>query len=108
MLDGLTEELEEQQQPGSAAAAAAASFASLQFVSEQQMQQLNAQHLIGTPLVSRYLHGYFIARELYEQLKVSSSSSKSSKSSSSSRSSSSGSGSELLQLIHQLPLHMQL
>ena len=72
MLDGLTEELEEQHQSGdSSAATAAASFASLQFLTEQQMQQLNAQQLIGTPLVTRYLHGYFIARELYDQLKAS-------------------------------------
>lgn len=72
MLDGITEELEEQQQSGDgSAAAAAASFSSLQFLTEQQMQQLNAQQLIGTPLVTRYLHGYFIARELYDQLKAS-------------------------------------
>ncbi|KAL8274529.1 hypothetical protein Esti_001550 [Eimeria stiedai] len=71
MLDGLTEELEEQQQRGDGSAAvAAASFASLQFLTEQQMQQLNAQQLIGTPLVTRYLHGYFISRDLYAQLKA--------------------------------------
>ncbi|OEH79550.1 hypothetical protein cyc_03965 [Cyclospora cayetanensis] len=71
MLDGLTEELEERQQASEGAAAAAgASFASLQFLTEQQMQQLNAHQLIGTPLVTRYLHGYFIARELYDQLKA--------------------------------------
>ncbi|KAL8426075.1 hypothetical protein Efla_007348 [Eimeria flavescens] len=65
MLDGLTEELEEQQQTGDGSAAvAAASFASLQFLTEQQMQQLNAQQLIGSPLVTRYLHGYFISRDL--------------------------------------------
>ncbi|CDJ57934.1 hypothetical protein, conserved [Eimeria maxima] len=71
LLDGVTEELEEQQQQeGSAAAAAGSSFAALQFLTEQQMQQLHAQHLIGTPLVNRYLHGYFISRDLYEQLKA--------------------------------------
>lgn len=71
MLDSLTEELEEQQQAGDGtAAAAAASFASLQFLTEQQMEQLNAHQLIGTPLVTRYLHGYFIARELYDKLKA--------------------------------------
>ncbi|KAL8433035.1 hypothetical protein ACSSS7_004146 [Eimeria intestinalis] len=71
MLDGLTEELEEQQQKGDGSAAvSASSYATLQFLTEQQMQQLNAHQLIGTPLVTRYLHGYFISRDLYAQLKA--------------------------------------
>ncbi|KAL8442079.1 hypothetical protein Emag_006676 [Eimeria magna] len=72
MLDGLTEELEEQQEKGNdSVAASASSFASLQFLTEQQMQQLNAQQLIGTPLVTRYLHAAEpFAFEAYRQQKI--------------------------------------
>ncbi|KAL8445848.1 hypothetical protein Emed_005328 [Eimeria media] len=67
MLDGLTEELEEQQQKGdSSLSVSASSFASLQFLTEQQMEQLNAKQLIGTPLAAAEPFAF----EAYRQQKI--------------------------------------
>lgn len=73
MLEGITEELEASQfaTAGSAAAAAGSAQASLEFVTESQLQQLGgAQNLLGTPLLRRYLHGFLIDADLHRTLKV--------------------------------------
>ena len=58
----LTEELEESSEEYV--------YEDFQFVTKQVLQQLDADHLIGTPLLRPYMHGYFMDGRLYEKLKA--------------------------------------
>lgn len=61
-LDSLTEELEETPKDHV--------YEDFQFVTREALQQLGAEHLIGTPLLRAYMHGYFMDGRLYQKLKV--------------------------------------
>ncbi|CEM06089.1 unnamed protein product [Vitrella brassicaformis CCMP3155] len=72
-LDGLTEELEEgSQAPGVEGDEGPPHplYEDFRFVTQAQLAQLGADHLLGTPLVRAYLHGYFMDARLYSQLKA--------------------------------------
>lgn len=38
------------------------------FLTANDLQQLNATHLIGTPMLKAYMHGYFIEMRAYQKL----------------------------------------
>ena len=59
-LENLTEEMEE--------AKATTVYEDYKFVTANDLQQLNATHLIGTPMLKAYMHGYFIEMRAYQKL----------------------------------------
>lgn len=38
------------------------------FLTANDLEQLNATHLIGTPMLKAYMHGYFIEMRAYQKL----------------------------------------
>jgi ribosome biogenesis protein ENP2 len=38
------------------------------FLTANDLHQLNATHLIGTPMLRAYMHGYFIEMRAYQKL----------------------------------------
>jgi ribosome biogenesis protein ENP2 len=72
-LDSLTEELAEG--PGSAGmgdatAAAPALYDDFKFVDAAELGSLGLAHLIGTPLLKSYMHGYFMDARLYARVRA--------------------------------------
>lgn len=61
-LDSITEELEEN--PTTTV------FDDFQFLTKEQLTQLNAAHLIGTNMLQAYMHGFFMDVRLYKKLKM--------------------------------------
>lgn len=61
-LDSLTEELEE--------TAAPTVYDDYKFVTKSTLETLGLDHLIGTPLLRAYMHGYFIDARLYGKAKA--------------------------------------
>ncbi|KAI0030354.1 WD40-repeat-containing domain protein [Vararia minispora EC-137] len=62
-LENLTEELEE-------GAAPRGVYEDYKFVSRQELSQLGMDHLIGTPALKPYMHGYFVSLKLYDAARV--------------------------------------
>eukprot|EP00871_Galdieria_phlegrea_P005591 jgi/Galph1/6032/GphlegSOOS_G4659.1 len=60
-LDNLTEELEEQKQP--------MVYENYQFVTQQELESIGLQHLIGSELLRPYMHGFFMDLKLYRKAK---------------------------------------
>lgn len=60
-LEGLTEELEED--------SATVLYDDYRFVSSQDLTKLGLAHLVGTPMLKAYMHGYFIDNRLYKKAK---------------------------------------
>lgn len=60
-LDSLTEELEETNYE--------TVYDDYKFVSQQELENLGLEHLIGTNLLRAYMHGYFIDVRLYRKAK---------------------------------------
>lgn len=61
-LDGLTEELEETKSK--------TVFDNYQFVTMDQLEELNAAELIGTKFLRPYMHGFIMTNKLYGKLKL--------------------------------------
>lgn len=61
-LEGLTEELEED--------AATVLYDDYRFVSLQDLTKLGLAHLIGSPMLKAYMHGYFLDNRLYKKAKA--------------------------------------
>ncbi|CCI42709.1 unnamed protein product [Albugo candida] len=61
-LDSLTEELEEQSQ--------STVYDDYHFVTRENIQKLGLGHLIGTPLLKAYMHGFFMDARLYNKVKA--------------------------------------
>ncbi|RHY20748.1 hypothetical protein DYB32_009965 [Aphanomyces invadans] len=59
-LDNLTEELEEE--------ATTTVYDDYKFVTRQELQQLGLEHLMGTPLLKAYMHGFFMDARLYSKV----------------------------------------
>lgn len=59
-LDNLTEELEQKQ--------STATSEDFKFVTSNDLEQLNASHLIGTNQLKAYMHGFFMPIKLYSKL----------------------------------------
>jgi ribosome biogenesis protein ENP2 len=60
-LENLTEELEESN--------ASTVYDDFKFVTAADLEKLNASHLIGTPILKAYMHGYFMELGAYQKLK---------------------------------------
>jgi len=75
-LDNLVEEMaEDAEDPSSYKAngfgAAGAVYDNYKFLSSEQLRELNMDHLVGqTNLLRPYMHGYFVAQQLYEQARL--------------------------------------
>lgn len=61
-LDSITEELEE--------GANSAVYDDYRFVTRQELEELNATNLVGTPLLRGYMHGFFMDVNLYAKLQA--------------------------------------
>eukprot|EP00197_Chlamydomonas_leiostraca_P004092 CAMPEP_0202871522 /NCGR_PEP_ID=MMETSP1391-20130828/18922_1 /ASSEMBLY_ACC=CAM_ASM_000867 /TAXON_ID=1034604 /ORGANISM="Chlamydomonas leiostraca, Strain SAG 11-49" /LENGTH=663 /DNA_ID=CAMNT_0049552351 /DNA_START=89 /DNA_END=2076 /DNA_ORIENTATION=- len=59
-LEGLTEEMEE---------AAPAVYDDYRFVTKADLVKLGLDHLVGTPLLRAYMHGFFVDNRLYNKAK---------------------------------------
>lgn len=60
-LEGLTEELEED--------VGNALYDDYRFVSTSDLSKLGLTHLVGTPMLRAYMHGYFLDNKLYKKAK---------------------------------------
>jgi ribosome biogenesis protein ENP2 len=67
-LEGLTEELEE----GGVGAAGGAGgvYEDYKFITRQEVEELGATSLIGTPMLKGYMHGFFIEMKLWSKLRA--------------------------------------
>ncbi|KZT10272.1 uncharacterized protein LAESUDRAFT_721606 [Laetiporus sulphureus 93-53] len=61
-LENLTEEMEDQ--------TARTAYKDYKFVERSELASLGLDHLIGTPALKPYMHGYFIALPLYDAARV--------------------------------------
>ncbi|XP_053565657.1 nucleolar protein 10 [Bombina bombina] len=61
-LDNLTEELEENPET--------TVYDDYKFVTKKELEELGLGHLIGSPLLRAYMHGYFIDIRLYHKVKA--------------------------------------
>eukprot|EP01033_Poteriospumella_lacustris_P003908 gene3908-2774_t len=61
-LEGLTEELEEN--------AKSSVYEDYKFVTRQELDDLGATGLIGTPMLRGYMHGFFMEMKLYNKLRA--------------------------------------
>lgn len=61
-LDSLTEELEEQAQ--------ATVYDDYKFVTRSEIASFGLEHMIGTPLLKAYMHGFFMDARLYGKVKA--------------------------------------
>lgn len=62
-LDGLTEELEEEAQ--------STVYDNFKFVTRAELETFGMQHMIGTPVLKAYMHGFFMDWRLYAKMKAS-------------------------------------
>jgi ribosome biogenesis protein ENP2 len=72
-LDNIVEEMAEDPNDPSAFGKGAAGevYDNFKFLTLQQLQQLNLDHLVGTTnLLRPYMHGYFVAQKLYEEARM--------------------------------------
>jgi ribosome biogenesis protein ENP2 len=72
-LDNIVEEMAEDPNDPSAFGKGAAGevYDNFKFLTMQQLQQLNLDHLVGTTSLLRpYMHGYFVAQKLYEEARM--------------------------------------
>jgi len=61
-LENLTEELEE--------STATTLYDDFKFLTVNELEKLNATHLIGTPMLKAYMHGFFMELRAYQKLKM--------------------------------------
>ncbi|KIY45062.1 NUC153 and WD40 repeat-containing nucleolar rRNA processing-related protein [Fistulina hepatica ATCC 64428] len=61
-LDNITEEMEDQ--------TVRTIYEDYKFVERTELQRLGLDHLVGTPTVSPYMHGYFISLQLYDTARL--------------------------------------
>ena len=61
-LEGLTEELEQDRTP--------AMYDDFRFVTKPELRKLALDHLVGTPMLRAYMHGYFVNDKLYKKAKA--------------------------------------
>lgn len=59
-LENLTEELEESN--------TTSLYDDFKFLSKQDLEKLNATHLIGSSMLKAYMHGYFMELRAYKKL----------------------------------------
>jgi len=59
-LENLTEEMEESQ--------STSVYDDYKFLTPTDLEKINASHLIGTPILKAYMHGYFMEIRAYQKL----------------------------------------
>lgn len=59
-LENLTEEMEESN--------STSLYDDFKFLTNTELEKLNATHLIGTPMLKAYMHGYFMELKAYQKL----------------------------------------
>jgi ribosome biogenesis protein ENP2 len=73
-LDGLTEELEEGGAAGAPGGSAGGGglgvYDDYRFVTRDELSALGLGHLVGTPLLKAYMHGYFMDSKLYARVQA--------------------------------------
>jgi ribosome biogenesis protein ENP2 len=72
-LDNIVEEMAEDPNDPNAFGKGSAGevYDNFKFLTMQQLQQLNLDHLVGTTSLLRpYMHGYFVAQKLYEEARL--------------------------------------
>ncbi|OII71103.1 hypothetical protein cand_026610 [Cryptosporidium andersoni] len=67
-LDSITEELEEEHLKNNSRISNSQLYDEYQFITNNQLREWGIEHLIGTPLLKAYLHGYLISSKLYKDL----------------------------------------
>ncbi|KAH9897027.1 WD40-repeat-containing domain protein [Cubamyces lactineus] len=61
-LENLTEEMEDQ--------ATRTAYQDFKFIDRSELAKLGLDHLVGTPALKPYMHGYFVSLELYDAARV--------------------------------------
>eukprot|EP00850_Spirogloea_muscicola_P014821 SM000109S14135 [mRNA] locus=s109:19278:23306:- [translate_table: standard] len=61
-LDNLTEEMEEERET--------VVYDNFKFVTHDELERLQLSHLVGTPLLRAYMHGYFLDARLFHKAKA--------------------------------------
>lgn len=67
-LEGLTEELEEGGVSGTGTGGGV--YEDYKFITRQEVEELGATSLIGTPMLKGYMHGFFIEMKLWSKLRA--------------------------------------
>ncbi|KAL7069556.1 hypothetical protein ACR3K2_01540 [Cryptosporidium serpentis] len=67
-LDSITEELEEEHLKNNSKINNSQLYDEYQFITNNQLREWGIEHLIGTPLLKAYLHGYLMSSKLYKDL----------------------------------------
>jgi hypothetical protein len=69
-LENITEELEQVSSVSSNGRSGGSMYDDYKFVTRDELKTLNLEHLIGTPLLKGYMHGYFMDVRLYNRSKA--------------------------------------
>jgi len=67
-LENITEELEHQGSGNSSSSSSM--YDDYKFVTREELKDLNLEHLVGTPLLRGYMHGYFMDARLHSRSKA--------------------------------------
>ncbi|KAJ9094755.1 hypothetical protein QFC21_005913 [Naganishia friedmannii] len=68
-LDGVTEELEDDAEGGGAGVGKGA-YADYKFVDREELDTIGLTHLIGSPQLKPYMHGFFLSLPLYTKARL--------------------------------------
>jgi ribosome biogenesis protein ENP2 len=69
-LDGVTEELEDDVTGAGVQAGAKGAYRDYKFIDRSELETLGLSHLIGTPTLKPYMHGYFLSLKLYSTARL--------------------------------------
>lgn len=67
-IDNITDEIEVADTANTGGAANA--YEDFKFVDQAELERLDLGHLVGTPLLRPYMHGYFLSLKLYERARL--------------------------------------
>ncbi|PKI83649.1 Small ribosomal subunit biogenesis [Malassezia vespertilionis] len=67
-IDNITDEIESSDAAGVGGATNA--YEDFKFVDQAELERLDLAHLVGSPLLRPYMHGYFISLKLYERARL--------------------------------------
>lgn len=67
-IDSITDEIENADATNMGGGVNA--YEDFKFVDQAELERLNLTHLVGTPLLRPYMHGYFLALKLYERARL--------------------------------------
>ena len=67
-IDNVTDEIDAADAAGAGGGANA--YEDFKFVDQAELERLELTHLVGTPLLRPYMHGYFVSLRLYERARL--------------------------------------